>query len=234
MIRSLLVFTFTSSLALLILPVAAQSQDRAELQFKIESLREQLIAKERVFLSPSPQDMAAFADFLRQPDTGLSRLMPREKYDGFLLTRGGGAFYSFARVSSEYGQGSDIGFEQGRLCVCAPGASFGFIAVLGDVNIDAVTVENPGLQFLASFSPPSTEPGAREQQRRVGAGFEIEGVPYKNLVPAALNTTYALRSVDYARSDLLVVFRLTRQDHDGSMIVAWKILKKFPVPQLVN
>jgi hypothetical protein len=234
MIRSLLVLTFSSAIALLAVPIAAQTQDRAGLQVKIELLRQELQSKERVFLEPAPEDFAVFAEFLRQPDTGLARLMPREKYDGNLLIRGGGAYYSFARLTNEYGLGSDIGYEQGRLCVCAPGASFGFLSVLGDMPIDGVTVESPGLQYLASFSPPSAEPGAREQQRRAANGFEIDGITYRNLSLAAVNTTYALRSVDYARSDLLVVFRLTRQDSDGSMILAWKILKRFSVPQLVN
>src|SRR4030095_5425715 len=58
----------------------AQSQDRARIEKDIEVLREQLRQKELEFLSASPEDRAQFAEFLLQPDTGLARLLPREKY----------------------------------------------------------------------------------------------------------------------------------------------------------
>lgn len=69
----------------------AQAQDRSALLAKIESLRRQLQFNETVFLLPSDEDFVAFRDFLQQPGTGLIRLMPREKYDGRMLMRGGGS-----------------------------------------------------------------------------------------------------------------------------------------------
>jgi hypothetical protein len=211
-----------------------QLQDRSALQAKMESLRAQIQAKEKVFLSASAEDLAAFAGFLRQPDTGMARLMPRETYDGKLLIRGGGAYYSFAKLTNEYGYGSDIGFEQGRLSLIFAGVNLGFLTSLGDVPVDAVTLEHPAVSYLAAFIAPSSEPEAREQQRRAGTGFQTDGFAYKSNLVAMLNTTYALRSVNYTVSDVLVVFRVTRQGSDGSLILAWKILKRFPVPQLAN
>ena len=213
---------------------SAQAQDRAKLQMKIESLRDQINAKEKVFLAPSAEDMAAFEGFLRQRDTGMTRLMPREKYDKNLLTRGGGAFYSFNQITHDYGSGADILLEQSTLHSGFSGASFSFLALLGDVPVDSVTAEGPGVRFLAAFKTPSAEPDAREQQRRTGAGFEADGFTYRSSLPATVNKTYAVRSVNYDFSDLLVVFRVARQDSDGSLILAWKILARFPVPQLAR
>jgi hypothetical protein len=213
---------------------SAQLQDRSELQAKMESQRAQIQAKEKVFLAPSSEDLAAFAGYLRQPDTGMARLMPRETYDGKLLIRGGGAYYSFAWLTNEYGAGSDIGLEQGQLRVGFAGANFGFLTSLGDLAIDNVTMGTPGFGFLAEFKAPSTEPDAREQQRRTGTGFEADGFRYRNVLPATVNTTYALRSINYVVSDVLVAFRLTRQDADGSLILVWKMLKAYPVPKLAQ
>ena len=211
---------------------AAQSPDRAELLVKIESLRGQLQTKETTFLAPSAADFAAYSEFLKQPDTGMARLMPREKYRTSLLTRGGGAYYSFTKLTNAYTSGSDIGWERGDLRVGFAGADFGFLTALGDVAIESVTEEFAGVQFLSAFSPPSLLSDARVQQDRASAHFENAGFTYGWSLKATENTTYALRSICYGTSDVLVVFRATRVDADGSLILAWKLLRKFPVPHL--
>src|SRR5690349_10760219 len=115
----LLGFVFTLSCAI---GASAQSNDRAKLAKEIESLRTELQSKEQEFLAPSAEDRAAFAEFLRQPGTGLCRLLPREKFNGKLMMNGGGAYYSFVRLTNEYGYGSDIGLEQDHLSVGFAGA----------------------------------------------------------------------------------------------------------------
>ena len=213
---------------------SAQSTDRAGLLVKLDSLRDQQQKKEATFLAPAAEDFAAYSEFLKQPDTGMARLMPREKYDGTLLINGGGAYYSFTRLTNEYGYGSDIELQQGKLQVGFAGADFGFMTSLGDVPIDSVTADDPGIHFLADFNTPSAEAEARAQYRRSGEGFMAEGFTYRNSLTATSNTSYALRSISYGDSDVLVALRVTRQDADGSVVLAWKVLKRFPVPQLVR
>jgi hypothetical protein len=81
----------------------------------------------------------------------------------------------------------------------------------------------------------ATQPvGASEHFSLIGAGGAIIAeaeVPASTSVAAAqANTTYALRSVCYERSDLLAVFRVLRFDSDGSVILVWKQLSSFAVP----
>jgi CHASE1-domain containing sensor protein len=57
----------------------AQSTDRTNLEKEIQSLIDRLKAKEAQLFEPSADDRTAFAEFLRQPHAGLTRLMPREK-----------------------------------------------------------------------------------------------------------------------------------------------------------
>jgi len=211
-----------------------QKQDRAGLQVKLASQRDRLVEMEKVFLAPSAEDLSSLTEFLLQPNTGVTRLMPQEKYDQHLFTRGAGAFYSFSGLTHDYGKGADILLEQGAFRVGFAGANFAFLGLLGDLPLDAITVEHAGVRFLAAFKTPSLEPDAREQQRRTSAGFEAEGFAYRNTLPATVNRTYAVRSVNYGWSDLLIAFRVTRQDGDGSLILAWKILERFPVPQLAR
>jgi hypothetical protein len=210
----------------------AQTMDRAGLIKEIQALREQLQQKEREFLAPSAEDRAAFAEFLRQPDTGLIRLLPREKYNGKLMINGSGAYYSFIRLTNEYGFGSDIGLEQNHLSVGFAGADWGYFTNLGNVPLDAVALDHPAVQFLATLDTPLQEPGAREQQRLSSLGVTKNGSIYIGRVPAQVNTTYVLRSINYRDSDVLVAVRAIRQDTDGSMILLWKMLKQFPTPIL--
>ncbi|HKG14317.1 MAG TPA: hypothetical protein VKB12_13400 [Pyrinomonadaceae bacterium] len=222
------------SLSLLFAPcVLAQGDARAQAAAEIESLRAQIKAKEAVLLAPPKEDRKAHAEFLAQPGTGLVRLLPREKWDGKLSTRGGGAYYSFTRQRHEYDYGTNVGFEQGMLSARLAGASFGFMTNLGDVSLETVTTDAEAVQFMASYKTPAFEPDARKSQAQFsGAGFEAGGVAYKDTVPASVGSTYALRSVEYNNSDVLVVFRVLRKDSDGSVVLLWKMLEEFPKPAL--
>lgn len=212
----------------------AQSTDRAGLEGEITALREQLKQKEQEFLSPSEEDRAAFAEFLSQPGTGLIRLLPREKYEQKVTTQGGGAFYSFSRLTHEYGSGSDILLEANKFRVGFAGANFGFLAQLGDVPLERVTTETKGVEFLAALAIPAREPDARVQQQHANTGLKNGEFTYQNYLPVQVGQTYVVRSVNYYEADTLVAFRVVRQDTDGSVILLWKRLKKFSKPELTN
>ena len=208
------------------------SDYRSSLLNEINGLMHQLANKQDDFLAPAPGDLASFAGFLSQPQTGLIRLLPRETYDGQLTIRGGGAYYSFAHLTHEYGYGSDIELYQGYLSVGFAGADFGFVTNLGNMPIDTVSLDTPAVQYLASFSAPTNEPDARVQQQRAGTGFSVGSYSYVDRVIAGQATTYALRSISFGTSDVPVAFQVVRFDTDGSAILVWKLLKSFPVPQL--
>jgi hypothetical protein len=210
--------------------ILAQSVDRASLEKEIRSLYEEIREKEKQFISVDPGDKNKYAEFLKQAHTGIFRLLPREKYDGKLSIRGGGAYYSFTRLINDYGYGSDIELSQGNFSVGFAGLDFGFLVLLDDTPLDSVTLEHPGLKFLLSFAPASVEPKIREQQRSSGYGIQADGFTYKRSAAALVNTTYALRSIDYSGADILVAFRVVRRDADGSMILIWKKLKSFQSP----
>lgn len=212
----------------------AQAVDRARAAAEIESLRAQIKEREAALLATSAEDRERHAEFLAQAGTGLVRILPREKWDGKLSTQGGGAFYSFTRLTHEYGHGSDIMLEQGQFSVGFAGVDFGFMLNLGDEPLETVTDESEPVQFMASFKPPSAEPEARAGKRlfRHGGGHQAGQWTYKDRLPAVAGNTYALRSVSYGDSDVLVAFRVVRKDADGSAVLLWKILKKYPKPAL--
>lgn len=220
----------------------AQAQSRADMLKELEAKRQELSVLENRFLSASNEDQATYADFLRQPDTGLIRLLPREKFESFVHKKnkkgitipGGGAYYSFTLLTHEYGWGSDIQLQQGQLSTGFAGANYGALVSLGDTPLENISLATPAAQVLVEHFPPTEEPNTRIEQRKWDKGETIAGTTYKRELPLTANTTYLVRSVDYHTSDVLVAFRVVRVDTDESAVIVWKLLKKYPTPNLVQ
>jgi hypothetical protein len=232
---------FIASLSIISINAFAQTESRDDVLKQIETKRAELSVLEKKFLAPSEEDRAAYAEFLRQPDTGLIRLLPREVYGNndyknnkSLTLRGGGAYYSFARLTHEYGYGSDIELGSDYLSVGFAGADYGMLTSLGDLPIEEITREHPGVQFMAAYNVPGEEPKARSEYRRFATGATIDDRRYQTRLPVAVGTTYLLRSINYDTSDVLVAFRVIRKDSDASLIIVWKLLKKYPKPELAR
>jgi hypothetical protein len=233
-LRKLFAPALLFSLTLICAPCVLAQDARAQAAAEIESLRAQITAKEAVLLAPSKEDRKAHASFLAQPGTGLVRLLPREKWDGKLSTRGGGAYYSFTRRTYEYGRGSDISLEQDALSVGFAGANFGFMLNLGDAPLELLSVDAEPVRFMAAYATPSTLPDARKAQNQFMGleGFQEGQWTYKSRLPVSVGGTYLLRSISYDDSDVLVAFRVLRKDSDGSVVLLWKMLEEFPKPVL--
>jgi hypothetical protein len=220
----------------------AQAPSREAVLQEMQVKRAELQALEKLFLRPSEEDRAAYAEFLRQPESGLIRLLPREVYDSeaykknnkTLTIRGGGAYYSFTRLTHEYGYGSDIELDSSYVSVGFAGADYGMLTTLGDVPLDEITLEHPSVRFMSAYSVPSEEPKARLEYRRFATGTTIDGAVYKTRQPVEVRSTYLLRSINYSTADVLVAFRVVRKDTDDSVIIAWKLLKKYPKPELAR
>jgi len=209
----------------------ADASSRPALEQRIETLREELSRTEELFLAAPEGDRARLADWLRQPDTGLVRLLPRERYDGRLLVRGGGAYYSFVRASHDYNAVPQLSLEQGQLKTGFAGLDFGLIAALGDVPLASLSVSSEGVRPLTAVVPPTRRTEARE---RYHEPLSLEGRRYQRSVPCTADTTYVLRAISYGRADALVVFRVLRQEPDDSIVLQWRKLRDFETPQLAD
>ncbi len=202
-------------------------------------------------LAPAESDRLMYASFLSQSNTGLVRLVPNpHKNSKFarpdaVKIRGGGAYYSFYYLSHEYGRGSDLELASTLMfsghtelppthhfAVGFAGADFGLMTNIGDVPIESVTRDDPSGAFMLKYVPPSLEQRARCEYRMLAVGVKYDGRMYANRLPIETNATYLLRSINYDSSDVLVAFRVVRQDPDESVTIAWKLLKKFNRPTL--
>ena len=169
---------------------------------------------------------------------------------------GGGAYFSFYYRTHEYGRGSDIELNrratgpdvkfygdhgelrpdlksyegppsEGWFTVGFAGADYGMMTDLGDVPLESINIEHASLAFLLRYRPPRPEPQARCEARRFHAGVAADGHLYRSRLPIKTGATYLLRSIVYDKYDVLVAIQVVRQESDGSVTIAWKLLKKF-------
>ena len=238
--RSMMIASVLATFLLSSLIALGQTRSRSDVLKEIEQKRAELAALEESFLQPGDDDRARYAQFLNQPNTGLIRLLPREKFDSEVYTnnkesitmRGGGAYYSFARNTHVYGHGSDISLDRAQLETGFAGADYGMLTDLGDVPLESVGAETPSVALFAAYQPARQEQIARVEYRRLRQGGELAGLPVKSRLPVKLNSTYLLRSINYLSSDVLVALKVVRIDSDGSATILWKVLKKYGKPKL--
>lgn len=203
-------------------------------------------------LAPPDADRATYAGFLKQSDTGLMRLLPRTYQQSKFYSkpqvkiRGDGAYYSFSNLSHEYGYGSDLELSTAMMfydgtevppshqfSVGFAGTDFGMLTNLGELPLETVT-SDLRTEFMRAYKAPRREADARNEFRRFHSGVTVNGQTYRSRLPIQVGATYLLRSINYRESDVLVAFRVVREDTDGSVIIAWRLLKRFGTPRLIN
>jgi hypothetical protein len=205
-------------------------EDFADLKQKAEALKTEGERLEKIIFQPDNEDLTAAA----KENLKVFRILPREKYDkNIFKVRGGGAYYSFTRQSHSYDLIPQISLEQNHLNVGFYGAGYGFMTDLGKIALADINAKTKGVSVLVNYQPPLEESKARVEQVKA-RGFEAETLFYKNRLPAITGNSYLLRAVSYDEADVLVAFKIHRQDADGSLIIFWKLLENFEKPLLAR
>lgn len=208
--------------------------------FKSES---KLNSRERMLLATYPEDQKKYIEFLRQPGTGLFRLLPYasgsvvtvetlKTTDVILPIKGRGAYYSYSKLRHELDDWSEIGLQNGIFQVGFASRSLAFMGLLGDIPLEGLTLNTKEVVPLHQLDPATIYPDMMKQGdndlRRLNAG----GFIYGSKVAALANNTYVLRSTTSDKADILVAFRVIRQDDDGSLHILWQKLASYAAPTL--
>lgn len=120
---------------------------------------DELTSDERKVLTPTPEDLKANADFLRQSGTGIFRLMRVDKQShrkvvsadnltvqGDVLLVGGGAQYSFTKKNHNADKWSELAWDEDWFLGGVGGQAIGVLADLGDVSLESVNLESSTLR----------------------------------------------------------------------------------------
>lgn len=211
-------------------------------------------------LKPNAEDVAKYADFLKQPKTGIFRLVNDLDCESNVYviradeacsnTIPGGSYYSFREKGYTTAYLADIRFKQGLL-ISDGILSQNILVRLGDIPLDNLSLESEGVKYLAEFVPEKINTTATKQFMEIVRGVRVGKHEYRKVIPAFENTTYAMRAIAYRgsvyrsfrgwfynlldgdkRADLIVVFRVIRKDTDGSVTLLWKELDRKKAPKI--
>ncbi|HEX5010988.1 MAG TPA: M56 family metallopeptidase [Planctomycetota bacterium] len=175
---------------------------------------------ERRLLGVSSAAIRASTGLGPPKDVGITRLLQRGRYDGVLLTRGAGCYYSFATGSHSYDDEPDLELAGDRFSSGFYGGTVGALLDVGDVA-------------LADLDPDNPPPRLNEEQLRTWNLFHAPALTQDERrlgrVPVVLDHSYIVRSSMPDEHDLLAAFRPVEQTDDG-VTIAWRLLQRYPTP----
>jgi hypothetical protein len=214
---------------------------------------------------PTPKDLEAikiddgdktkFAEFLKQPRTGIVRLHDidnceenakiynvEEPCPSHIIDKG--SAYSFLERDYDYRLLADIWLQKSNLRIRKV-ETLSFLTNLGDVAIENLTLAADGIRQMAEFVPSADRKEVVAQLRIATRGFQVGKYVYKTSRPLKENSTYSLRAITYRtdnpslsvktkRLDVIVVFRVVRTHPDGSVSILWKELQRKEAPKILD
>lgn len=213
-------------------------------------------------VEPSRELLKKYAQFLRQDDTGLTKLISDRNCsdntkvivvsdDCMKYTMpGAGSSYSFRINNYRIPRLADLTFTDNSFQ--ASGVFLhGIFVNIGDVPLENVTLQTNGINYLAEFQPEIDYEKAKELDKQLTEGIRQGDFLYRRGLYIVENTTFALRSIaydgDYYRSingityneldfdkrrDIIVVFRIVEKDSTGDVTILWKKLQEKDSPKI--
>lgn len=217
--------------------------------------------EQKILLAPDSNDLAAYAAFLKQPNTGLIKLFPDagcEENAGIVRADEeclkwipNSGFYSFRRKKYVGESLADIRYKNDFL-ISDGLRSQGIMTALGDVPLENVSLADKQLRFLVEYEPNPESHQADAQTKKITNGVKAGNYVYRSSWKMSENTTYALRVIAYrgafyfpfqgqkfdlldgdTRKDVIVAFRVIHQNADGSITLLWKELRRQDSPKLI-
>ena len=249
--KRLFILTFVISFG--VFGVEAQVFSRfAIFQQAIVPLYRKPSKKELKLIEPDEDLRVKYAEFLRQPNTGLIKLINdkgcAENTKIVVATEdclkytmpGAGSSYSFRVETYRLPRLSDITFTDNSFQ--AEGILLhGIFVNIGDITLEKVSLQTAGMKFLTDFAPETDFDKAKIVDAQLSVGIKKDNFIYRRALYAVENTTFALRSIAYdgkslralrgvvynefefdKRRDVIVVFRIVQKDAAGNATILWK------------
>jgi len=234
----------------------------AFLKKNVEPLYRKPTKKELKAIEPRRELFDKYAVFLRQPKTGLTKLIDdkgcAENTKVVVATDnclqytmpGAGSSFSFRTENYRIPRLADLtftdkSFQAGGVLL------HGIFVNIGNVLLEEVNLQTRGLKYLADFQPEPAYEKGKELDLQLMQGIKNDGFLYRRGLFVVENTTFALRSIAYSgkyfravknltynefdfdkRKDVIVVFRIVEKDEAGNVTILWKELQEKDSPEV--
>ncbi|HEY9651951.1 MAG TPA: hypothetical protein V6C95_14900 [Coleofasciculaceae cyanobacterium] len=167
-----------------------------------------------------PADREAYAKFLNEPNTGISRVLPAESYrpdPNRLRNRLQPTvaeqfpFVPLTPTVNAFAPRFTVQLEDGNFGIAMPGVDYGFMMNLGDVSLDDIntnlrnvsTLSQEQRQFFLNYTPPNKFAALQLERGRLLTGKDEAKLqpsvdPSISIqAPVVLNNTYLVRLFQY-------------------------------------
>lgn len=153
--------------------------------------------------------------------------------DNPLGVRGGGSYYSFSTRSHSYNKIPQIQLEKrtDMFVFGFYGYNYGLIKEIGNEAFSSISSDDSEVFFLSNYTPPRPIAEIRSEHQRLELISRETGFEYRAARRVAEGKTYVLRSISFNEADLLVAIKILRRLPDGSLELAWRKLKEYPIPR---
>ncbi len=243
------------------LPVK-NDEDRKIARERIQPLYRETTKEEMQFLAPSVEDSEKYAQFLKEKNTGLIKLIADKGCADNpdivkntpqcenLTMPGAGSAYSFRIKDYRILDLSDLNFRKNRFESLGV-LNHGILVNLGDVPLEELTLDSKGVKYLAKFKAADDFNKAAEIAQKLTQGFEDNGFRYASIALVDENRPYALRVIAYRgvsaktvggiaynendfdkREDIIIAFRVVRLNPEEDVTILWKELDSNKSPKL--
>lgn len=224
--------------------------------------KKEFLAEINKKLAPPAEYFSAYADFLKQKNTGIARMLPDTNCDRGRVVDvaelercretpsipGAGSLYStrLDEIPSNYplkavlgmiGQ-SEIHLVGDKLNVGNKWTQ-GMIGEIGEADLAAVDIKSAGFKFLRDYEKAENTAELALKNAELEKGVESGGFFYSTSAPVKVGSVYALRSIacwdkykSFWNTDVFVALKIVGREKDGSIIFIWKKLKQKDAPQL--
>lgn len=234
----------------------------AELQKEIAPLYRKPSKKELKLVEPRRELVNRYAAFLRQPNTGLTKLIDdkgcSENTKVVVATDdclkytmpGAGSSFSFRTETYRIPRLADLTYAD-KSFQASGVLLHGIFVNIGNIPLENVDLQTKGLKFLVDFLPEPEYEKNKSVDTQLTEGVVNDGFLYRRGLFIVENTTFALRSIAYGgksprsikglaynefdydkRKDVIVVFRIVEKDADGNVTILWKQLQEKDSPKI--
>ena len=232
------------------------------LKKNVEPLYRKPTDKEMKAVEPRRELFEKYAQFLRQPNTGLTKLIDDKgcavnakvvvATDNCLqyTMPGAGSSFSFRTQNYRLARLADLTFTD-KSFQASGVLLHGIFVNLGDVSLDRVDLQTTGMKYLVEFQPEPDYNKGKQIDQQLTRGVRRDGFLYRRGLYMVENATFALRSIAYGgkyfravekvtynefdydkRKDVIVVFRIVEKDESGNVTILWKELQEKDSPAI--